>query len=318
MRHIDTACDYGNEKEVGQGLKRAFSEGLVTRDDLWITSKLWNTYHHKEHVLLAANKSLEDLSIDHFDLYLIHFPISQKFVPINVCTITFPFLSQPSPILTFHHYILCLSLSQVRYPPEWIFDPTSSSPRIELDPVPLQETWKGMQELVSLGKSRQIGVCNFGVQLLMDLLSYAVIKPAVLQVELHPLNSQYPLVRFCQDQGIHVTAFSPLGSPSYVELDMDEGLGLGLLLHQDILAIANKHNKTTAQVILKWNIQRGVSVVSKTTKASRLTENLVALDKQWQLDSGDMTTIDGLNQNKRFNDPGEFCKGMGGAIPIYA
>ena len=206
----------------------------------------------------------------------------------------------------------------MRYPPEWIFDSTSSSPRIILDPVPIQETWQGMEELVSLGKSRHIGVCNFGVQLLTDLLSYAVIKPAVLQVELHPLNSQYPLVRFCQDQGIHVTAFSPLGSPSYVELGMDEGQGLGLLLHSDILAIANKHNKTCAQVLLKWNVQRGVSVVSKTTKSSRLTENLIVLDNQWQLDSADMTVIDGLNQNKRFNDPGEFCKGMGGAIPIYA
>ena len=100
MRHIDAACDYGNEKEVGKGLKRALSEGLVKRGEIWITSKLWNTYHHKEHVILAANKSLEDLEIDHFDLYLIHFPISQKFVPFDVSNVLYSTLVYSYPVLT--------------------------------------------------------------------------------------------------------------------------------------------------------------------------------------------------------------------------
>ena len=95
-RHIDAACDYGNEKEVGEGIARAFSEGWLSRDELWVTSKLWNTYHKREHVEMAARKSLEDLQIDYFDLYLIHFPISLRFVPF-----------------------------ETRYPPEWVYDPSA-------------------------------------------------------------------------------------------------------------------------------------------------------------------------------------------------
>ena len=83
VRHIDAACDYGNEKEVGLGIKRAIEEGLVTREDLWVTSKLWNTYHRYEHVLPACQKSLDDLGLTYLDLYLIHFPIAQRFVPFE-------------------------------------------------------------------------------------------------------------------------------------------------------------------------------------------------------------------------------------------
>ena len=109
---IDEAADYGNEKECGEGIKKAIDEGIVTRKDLWVTSKLWNTYHRKEHVKMACKKTLEDLGLEYLDLYLIHFPISLKFVPF-----------------------------EARYPPEWIHDPKSSDPRMEEDLVPMQETW---------------------------------------------------------------------------------------------------------------------------------------------------------------------------------
>ena len=113
VRHIDCACDYGNELEVGRGIRRALSEGLVSRDELWITSKLWNTYHQPEHVEAACKRSLDDLQLDSFDLYLIHFPISMKFVPFDK-----------------------------RYPPEWIHDPDAPNPRIELDTcAPTHVTW---------------------------------------------------------------------------------------------------------------------------------------------------------------------------------
>jgi D-xylose reductase len=115
IRHIDCACDYGNEVEVGAGIRRAIDEGVVTREDLWITSKLWNTYHSPEHVELACRKTLQDLGLSHVDLYLIHFPISMKFVPF-----------------------------ETRYPPEWIYDPTVSHPRIEQVSVPVHLTWAGM------------------------------------------------------------------------------------------------------------------------------------------------------------------------------
>lgn len=113
MRHIDAACDYGNEVEVGQGIARAISEGVVKREDLWITSKLWNTYHKPEHVEMACRKSLIDLGLDFIDLYLIHFPLSLAFVPI-----------------------------ETRYPPEWIHDPSSPNPKIERVKQSKQETWR--------------------------------------------------------------------------------------------------------------------------------------------------------------------------------
>jgi diketogulonate reductase-like aldo/keto reductase len=133
-------------------------------------------------------------------LYLIHFPISLKFVPF-----------------------------ETRYPPEWTYDPTSPHPEMQLAPVPVVETWRGMEDLVTKGITRHIGVCNFNVQGLTDILSYAAIPPAVLQVELHPYLQQQPLVDFCKSNGIEVTAFSPLGSSSYVELQMDKNLGVGVL-----------------------------------------------------------------------------------------
>ena len=167
VRHLDCACDYGNELQVGAGdvttivpkiilispvgvvglnsffsqnhpyltnlassvgITRAIGEGIVTRGDLFITSKLWNTYHRKEHVLLAAKRSLNDLNIQYFDLYLVHFPISMRFVPF-----------------------------EVRYPPSWVFDPTMAHPAIELDRVPFTETWTAMEELSTLGVAKNIG-----------------------------------------------------------------------------------------------------------------------------------------------------------------
>lgn len=287
VRHLDCACDYGNEVQVGEGIRRAITDGIVTRDDLFITSKLWNTYHRQQHIGPAVKRSLDDLGVDYLDLYMVHFPIAQKFVPFDV-----------------------------KYPPEWIFDPSVSPPAIVLDAVPIQETWRGMEDLCSRGITKRIGVCNFGVALLMDLMNYATIQPAVLQVELHPLNSQKALVEFCQSRGIVVTAFSPLGSPSYVCLGMDDSLGPGLLIHPIIVAIAAKHSKTAAQVLLRWNVQRNVHVIWKTVSVGRMAENMDV--ESWRLDEDDVLSIDALNRNKRFNDPGEFCKGMGGAIPIYA
>lgn len=288
VRHLDCACDYGNEVEVGRGIQRAIAAGAVTREDLWITSKLWNTYHLPQHVPLACDRSLRDLQLQCFDLYMVHFPIAMKFVPF-----------------------------EARYPPEWIHDPAASEPRIELEPrAPMHLTWGAMEALVDAGKTRHIGVCNFNVQLLMDLQAYARIPPHSLQVEMHPLLCQQALLSFCQKSGIRVTAFSPLGSPSYVELNMDGGLGVGLLEHPTITAVAAEVKRTPAQVLLRWNIQRGVSVIPKATQKLHLAENLQIFD--FELSEAQMSAIAALDKNMRFNDPGEFCKGMGGAIAIYA
>lgn len=118
---------------------------------MFITSKLWNTYHKKEHVLEACKRSIADLGVEYLDLYLIHFPISLKFVPF-----------------------------ETRYPPEWTYEPDSKEPCMVEEPVPIRETWEAMEELVAQGLVKNIGVCNFGTSLLRDVISYAKIKPAVL------------------------------------------------------------------------------------------------------------------------------------------
>lgn len=285
IRHIDCACDYGNEVEVGRGINQAISEGVVKREDLWVTSKLWNTYHRYEHVLPAAQKSLSDLGLAYFDLYLIHFPIPLKFVPF-----------------------------ESRYPPEWIHDPTAANPRIELDEnAPTHLTWKGMEELVDAGLARQIGVCNFNVQHLMDLLSYARIRPYANQIEAHPYLTQPALLKFCQDRNIHVTAFSPLASYSYIELGGDGGHRL--LDEAVIQEIAARHSRTAAQIVLRWGVQRGTSIIPKSSNPAHLAENFAILD--FTLSEEEMQQLSALNRNLRFNDPGVFCAFMGGAIPIF-
>jgi D-xylose reductase len=285
-RHFDCACDYGNEAEAGAGLRHALNDGLCRREDLWVTSKLWNTYHHRDHVRPAVERSLRDLQLEYLDLYLIHFPISTKFV-------------------AFDH----------RYPPEWIYDPKAPNPRMEPDPVPIRETWEAMEDLVSRGLVRDIGVCNFGCSLLRDILSYARVRPAVLQVELHPLLTQEKLLRFCQEEGIAVTAFSPLGAPSYFSLGMAKPEESVMELDL-VREIAQRHHRTPAQIVLRWGVQRGTAVVPKTTRMDRLKENLAIFD--FQLSQAEMQSLSALNRNRRFNDPGEFCeRAFGRFFPIY-
>ena len=285
-RHLDCACDYGNEAEVGRGVRRALQDGLCRRDDLWITSKLWNTYHRREHVRPAIERSLRDLQVDYLDLYLIHFPIAQPFVPM-----------------------------ETRYPPGWFADPSADEPRMEEARVPLAETWEAMESLVDAGLTRHIGVCNFSCALLRDLLSYARIPPAMLQVESHPRLVQPKLFRYCQQAGLAFTAFSPLGSLSYESLGMSQPAD-SLLTHPTVVAIAQRAQRTPAQVLLRWGVQRGGAVIPKTTRRERLRENLELFD--FELDDDAMDSIHALDEGRRFNDPGVFCEAAFGRFcPIY-
>jgi D-xylose reductase len=285
-RHLDSAADYGNEKQAGEGIRRALAEGLCTRQDLWITSKLWNTFHHPQNVREACEKTLSDLGLDYLDLYLIHFPISLKYVPIAE-----------------------------RYPPEWIFDPKAEQPAMEIAPVPLADTWRAMETLVPAGLVRNIGVCNYNSALLHDLMAYASIKPAMLQIESHPYLTQQRLIRLAHNYDIAVTAFSPLGAGSYVELSMASDQD-SVLQQAVVKDIANRVQRTPAQVVLRWGVQRGTSVIPKTSRLERLAENLAVFD--FTLSSDDMAAISALNQNRRFNDPGAFCElAFGKFYPIY-
>ncbi|KAG0006410.1 NAD(P)H-dependent D-xylose reductase (XR) [Modicella reniformis] len=274
-RLFDCACDYGNEAQVGKGIKMAIADGLVTREELFITSKLWNTYHHKEHVPLAFNRSLADLGLDYIDLYLIHFPISLKFVPF-----------------------------EERYPPEWGNN--------EQDPVPIHETWAAMEDLVRSGKTKNIGVCNFSAVLLMDLLSYAKIKPAVLHIEVHPYLNNGQLIKFARSQGLQITGFSNFGPASYIELgNSDAKLAVPLFEEERLSKIADQHKKTVAQVILRWLVQNEVAVIPKSTDTIHLTQNADIFN--FELSSAELETINGMNIPLRLNNPADFAN-----IPIYA
>ncbi|KAJ7361585.1 NADP-dependent oxidoreductase domain-containing protein [Mycena albidolilacea] len=267
-RLFDGAGDYGNEKEAGEGVRRALTDGLVKREELFITSKLWNTFHAKEHVKALATKQLGLWGLDYFDLFLVHFPIALAYV-------------DPAE----------------RYPPEWF---GADGKTVHLQDTPMQETWQAMEELVDAGQARNIGLSNSQGSLILDVLRYARIKPQVLQVELHPYLTQEHLVELANTLDIKVTAYSSFGPQSYIELDMDRGAS-SLLTHDVVTGLANQYKKTTAQVLLRWATQRGIAVVPKSNDPERLIQNLDS--ESFDLKPEEIKALSSLNCNLRLNDP---------------
>ncbi|CAG7999732.1 unnamed protein product [Penicillium nalgiovense] len=268
-RLFDGACDYGNEVEAGQGVARAIKEGIVKREDLFIVSKLWNSFHEADKVEPIARKQLADWGVDYFDLYIVHFPIALKYL-------------DPS----------------VRYPPSW----TTAEGKIEFANAPIHETWGAMETLVDKNLARSIGVSNFSAQLLMDLLRYARVRPATLQIEHHPYLTQTRLVDYAQKEGITVTAYSSFGPLSFLELDLKHAKDTPLLFeHATITSIAEKHGRTPAQVLLRWSTQRNVAVIPKSNNPTRLAQNLTVTD--FDLEASELEAISALDKGLRFNDP---------------
>ncbi|MCY7901132.1 glyoxal/methylglyoxal reductase [Bacillus inaquosorum] len=221
-RSIDTAAIYKNEEGVGIGIK----ESGVAREELFITSKVWNEDQGYETTLAAFEKSLERLQLDYLDLYLIHWPGKDKY----------------------------------------------------------KDTWRALEKLYKDGKIRAIGVSNFQVHHLEELLKDAEIKPMINQVEFHPRLTQKELRDYCKAQGIQLEAWSPLMQ--------------GQLLDHEVLAqIAEKHNKSVAQVILRWDLQHEVVTIPKSIKEHRIIENADIFD--FELSQEDMDKIDALNKDER-------------------
>ncbi|MCP4438822.1 MAG: aldo/keto reductase [Aureispira sp.] len=257
-RHFDCAAIYGNESEIGQAFQEAFQKGWVTRQELWITSKLWCNAHHAENVQTALQKTLNDLSLDYLDLYLIHWPV----------------VLQPTSMFA-----------------------AKASDLIPLKEVPTIETWQALESCVQAGLSKNIGVSNFSVNKLSELLAQTSTTPAMNQIELHPLLQQKEMLDYCKTVGVQLTAYSPLGSKDRAAA-LRSANEPSLLENTTILDIASTHNCTAAQVLIKWALQRGTAVIPKSVNPKRLKENFEA--QELTLSSQAMQEISTLDKHFRF------------------
>ncbi|TMN21472.1 aldo/keto reductase [Lentibacillus cibarius] len=231
-RSIDTASFYQNERGVGKGIR----ESGVPRKEIFVTSKVWNDEQGYDSTLKAFEASLEKLGLDYLDLYLIHWPVKDKY----------------------------------------------------------KETWKAMEKLYEEGKVRAIGVSNFHIHHLQDLIASSNVKPVINQVEYHPHLTQEQLKAFCEEEDIQLEAWSPLKR--------------GRILDEPVLReIAAKYNKTAAQVILRWDVQQNVVTIPKSTHEHRIKENAAIFD--FELTRDEMEQINSLNKNDRAGtNPDSFDK----------
>lgn len=233
-RLIDTAQIYGNETGTGLGIKEGLAATGLSREDLFVTSKVWNNHLTYEETINAFEETLDRLALDYLDLYLIHWPGNNAF----------------------------------------------------------KESWQAMEELYEAGKIKAIGVSNFEIHHLEDLLSYAKVVPVINQVELHPKLSQQALRDFCEKHNINIQAWSPLMQGK-------------LLTEPAIVEIAEKHQKTPAQVILRWDIQQDILLVVKSVREQRMQSNAAVFD--FELDDADMSRLNELNESLRSSpDPEAF------------
>jgi len=264
-RHIDCAAIYGNEDVIGRALTDAFAAGDARREDVWITSKLWNTEHAPDAVRPALEKTLSRLQLDRLDLYLMHWPVALR---------------------------------------QGVVFPEKSEDFIQLSELPLATTWTAMADLREAGLTRQIGVSNFSAAKTRRLRDTTGVLPAVNQVELHPYLAQNDLVDASREMGVVLTAYSPLGTPDSNEM-FKRGDPFKLLDDEGIARIASEHHASPAQILLAWAVQRGTSVVPKSSNAGRITENLAAADLT--LTGDDMAAIASLDKHHRFINGSFWC-----------
>jgi len=261
-RHFDCALEYGNQEEIGDALHELIESHQISRGDLFITSKLWNTHHKRHGAYDDLSQTLRQLKLHHLDLWLMHWPLS--------------FVCGP------------------RRGDDTTASAKDQNGKVMLDETSIFETWKAMEEMYKDGKARAIGVSNFPLRLLDQLLTVCEVAPAVVQIEHHPYLQQTDIVEFCHRKGIHVTAYSPLGSQSDC-CDVD------LLKDPVLIDIGKRCGKTAAQVVLQWNLQRHISAVPKSENPDHMRDSLKVFD--FELSEEDISKIDRLERGLRFLSP---------------
>jgi len=274
-RHIDCAHCYGNEAEVGAAIKAKIDSGVVKREDLWITSKLWNTNHKPEHVERGLDVTLKNLGLDYLDMYLIHWPTAFRFEDDTT--------------------IMPSSTGKAFGEEGFLIDMDDSAHYVD--------TWKKMCEIQKQStKLRSIGVSNFNIYQLEKVIATGVV-PQTNQVEIHAYHPQYELIAFCKAKGIELTAYSPLSSPGR-PASMKKADEPVLLQNPTVAEIGKSHNKSPAQVLLRYIIQRDLIVIPKSVTPSRIKKNSEIFD--FTLSDTDMESLKNLGTKYQVCVPGIF------------
>ncbi|XP_004588542.2 aldo-keto reductase family 1 member C15-like [Ochotona princeps] len=261
FRHIDSAHFYENEEQIGAAVREKIADGTVKREDIFYTTKLWTTFHRPEMVRPALEMSLKKLQMDYVDLFLIHIPAAMK--PGNE------------------------------------FLPKDAKGHVIVDPVDLRDTWEALEKCKDAGLTKSIGVSNFNRKQLELILNKPGLKykPVCNQVECHFYFNQSKLLEYCKSKDIVLVAFSALGSqrdPTWIDQNSP------YLLEDPVLnAIAKKHNRTPAQVSLRYLVQRGVVVLAKSFNEKRIKENTQIFE--FELTAEDMKELDGLHKSFRYS-----------------